>query len=235
MPLVISDTRTDEFGASLPELEQANVISYLGVPILLGDGQVFGTLCTVDTSPTEYDSETLAAFQRVSRLFSYYLELENLAIRDSLTGLYNRLYLYRYFSMEKDLEGTIMFLDLDGFKGVNDQYGHEMGDSVLKETASKLEEFMNRNSGFAVRLGGDEFILTIEGLTEEGEVVSKAKELLEVMASWDSLHAGLSLSTSIGMVCYPEKARDIETLLKLADAALYQAKDKGKNCFQLLS
>lgn len=214
------------------QLVEANVNSYLGVPIILSDGKIFGTLCSVNSVPTKIREEDAMLFQKISKLFTYFLELERLAYRDGLTGLFNRQFLYNYFAQNSNQRGTLMFLDLDGFKAVNDTHGHDVGDLVLKETAHRLEAFVDKHHGFAVRLGGDEFIIYLIGMTDKQEIIDSANEILRCMSSWDTLLTESHLSVSIGIASYSNESESINLLMKNADNALYRAKASGKNKYQ---
>ncbi|EMF47058.1 hypothetical protein B481_1454 [Planococcus halocryophilus Or1] len=97
-------------------LEKANIKSYLGIPISFVNGDKFGTLCAVNDEEHHFDDKSINLLQRIVRMFSYYLDLERVAYKDSLTNLYNRRYLSKFFEDQQETEGWIFFLDLDGFK-----------------------------------------------------------------------------------------------------------------------
>ncbi|MCD8509678.1 MAG: GGDEF domain-containing protein [Bacillus sp. (in: Bacteria)] len=156
--------------------------------------------------------------------------MEKQAYEDSLTGLYNRHYLQSHFNELKN--GALFYLDLDGFKKVNDTLGHEMGDLVLKEVAIRINTTL-RSTDIGVRLGGDEFILVFPSLMESDIIFKKAKEILRKMENWDIFTGDVHLSTSIGITTFTEKDSELAAVLKRADAALYEAKHKGKNNYQL--
>ncbi len=186
----------------------------------------------MDSKPSTYSPEAVKALENLSQLFAYVLDLEAKATKDQLTGLYNRHFLYQLFdekiTLDKTAKGTLMFLDLDGFKAVNDKYGHELGDIVLKEVAHRIRDCLPEN-GLGVRLGGDEFVLLIPELTDKNKIAQHAQKVLNVMSSWKIYEHQLALSTSIGITLYPEDDSSIRTLLKYADAAMYRAKEHGKN------
>ncbi|KKK37371.1 hypothetical protein WQ57_14305 [Mesobacillus campisalis] len=219
----------------MPLTEKANIGSYLGVPVFYQNGEVYGTLCAMDSKPSTYSPEAVKALENLSQLFAYVLDLEAKATKDQLTGLYNRHFLYQLFdekiTLDKTAKGTLMFLDLDGFKAVNDKYGHELGDIVLKEVAHRIRKCLPEN-GIGVRLGGDEFVLLFPELANKNKIEQHAREILEIMSSWQIYEHQLALSTSIGITIYPEDETRIRTLLKYADAAMYQAKEHGKNCYR---
>lgn len=231
-PLVYEDIQKESDLNKIKEvLERANVRSYLGIPISLVNGEKFGTLCAINDEQSQFDSRSINLLQRIVRMFSYYLELERYSYRDDLTGLYNRRYLTKFFEDPPKRDGGIFFLDLDGFKKINDVYGHDAGDSVLKEIAFRLQTFANKQKdAFAVRLGGDEFILAFFHSYNEEEWREKAQQALNHLSDWDT---GYELSTSIGIVTYAEEDHiKLTTLLKNADEALYRAKTTGKNTFK---
>ncbi|MCJ1909828.1 sensor domain-containing diguanylate cyclase [Planococcus ruber] len=230
-PLVYEDIQKerdlDRFQQTLQEL---NIRSYLGIPISLVSGEKFGTLCAVSDKAQHFDEKSIQLLQKIVRLFSYYLDLEHLAYRDMLTGLYNRRYLTQVFAERPAEEGALFFLDLDGFKKVNDVYGHEQGDFVLKEVALRLQKIVSEIPGaFAVRLGGDEFIVHFSELLCRKDLESYAERILSNLNVWKE---GYAISASIGIVPYgSDQAGELNNVLKQADAALYQAKTAGKNTY----
>ncbi|OAS15798.1 diguanylate cyclase [Paenibacillus oryzisoli] len=233
-PLVLEDmsleTNLDNLRAALVA---ANINSYLGIPIILSNGDTFGTLCAVHTDAMIINKKCVTMLQRIAKLFSYYLDLERLAYRDSLTGLYNRQFLYKYFEEISTTGGALLFLDLDGFKKINDLYGHDTGDLVLREVALRLESFVQTHHGFAVRLGGDEFIVNLVDISNREDIRALADMLLSRLSSWDTQLEAFNLSVSIGIVLYPpEENNNLKVLLKNADNALYRAKANGKNSYQ---
>lgn len=162
------------------------------------------------------------------------LHYRQLAYYDELTELPNRSMLYRHLTKtlsrakRKDRTVAALFLDLDGFKSVNDTLGHDGGDELLKEVASRLDTTV-REEDFVCRLAGDEFIIIIEETCPE-EIDQLAARLTEVInASYTLLPNDLSISASIGIAMYPSHAANMEELLVNADKAMYSAKNNGKN------
>jgi diguanylate cyclase (GGDEF)-like protein/PAS domain S-box-containing protein len=158
-----------------------------------------------------------------------------LAHYDSLTGLPNRvLFMDRLHqdirkAQRSNHSLTLMFLDLDRFKEVNDALGHDAGDQLLQETAQRLMS-CTRASDTVARLGGDEFTIILNNLSDSVSLEQVAQSILERLA--EPFHIGeemVYLSTSIGITIYPYDATDAEVLLKNADQAMYAAKDEGKN------
>ncbi|WP_419961758.1 diguanylate cyclase domain-containing protein [Psychrobacillus sp. BM2] len=231
-PLIYEDIREETCPDDLRNrLEEVNINSYLGIPISLVNGGKFGTLCVAHYEESRFDEKSIKLLQRIARMFSYYLDLERFAFRDSLTELYNRHYLSKYFEDHSKTGGVIFFLDLDGFKKVNDIHGHDTGDLVLKEVALRLQTFVNEhNDAFAVRLGGDEFLIHFSQISNKEEMSKRAENILNFLSTWDSEY---QLSASIGITPYPVNNNiTLKTLLKNADNALYRAKAAGKNTYR---
>jgi diguanylate cyclase (GGDEF)-like protein/PAS domain S-box-containing protein len=163
--------------------------------------------------------------------------LEHLATHDPLTGLPNRLFLrdrlpellQRAAASGSGL--ALLFLDLDQFKSINDTRGHAAGDELLRETARRLRASIAA-SDIVVRMGGDEFVLLVGDPGDHQNVAGVAQRVLEAMRQPLKIedHA-FAMSVSIGVSVYPEHGVDVETLLKHADIALYEAKSAGRdNC-----
>lgn len=163
------------------------------------------------------------------------LRAQYLATHDPLTGLPNRSLLHDRLdhaiahAHRSGCLVTVMFLDLDRFKLINDSLGHKSGDQLLQIMAGRLQQVV-REGDTVARLGGDEFVILVEGLASEDEATHIAGKILAQVAvpvSLDSQH--LVISTSIGISLYPKDSKNANVLLKQADTAMYQAKDKGGN------
>ena len=154
---------------------------------------------------------------------------------DILTGLPNRMMLLERLdeamlrAQRHEKKIAVLFLDIDNFKGINDQYGHDAGDAILKEFATRITSRL-RKSDMAARLSGDEFILVIEEVNDEQEVITiinKIKdELMEPIIYHNIEH---QIQVSIGISFYPDHGNDFESLIKKADNAMYESKNRGKN------
>jgi len=214
-------------------LIKVNVNAYLGIPVILNGGETFGTLCAVHEKATKFKENSIKLIEKIAKMFSYYLELERMAYRDQLTGCYNRHFLEKYYTSFIADKGSILFLDLDGFKEINDNLGHETGDLVLKEVSQRIERVIEQKNlnGAIFRLGGDEFIIHLVGIYNEQVLSDIAEYLVQKLSSWDFQE--LHLTVSIGIVTYTnEKILTLNELLKKADNALYRAKASGKNTYK---
>lgn len=165
--------------------------------------------------------------------------LVQLATHDSLTGLYNRRYFQEHLrgvlaqALRYDTSGALLVLDLDGFKHVNDHFGHRTGDKLLTNVAVLLQGRL-RQTDLAARMGGDEFAIILPHADEQkASVVAKGilrrMRHLTVAADEDSLN----VTTSIGVTLFPKHGVTAEILLAHADIAMYQAKARGHNRFTI--
>ncbi|BCA80775.1 EAL domain-containing protein [Desulfuromonas sp. AOP6] len=165
-------------------------------------------------------------------------QIERLAYYDMLTGLPNRVLLRDRLGQmiakagRNRLKLGLIFLDLDQFKAVNDTLGHDSGDHLLRVIAGRLNDCM-RKSDTVARLGGDEFILLLDEINNEAVVADVAHKVLDILSQPISLGGREVFTTgSLGIALYPVDGLDAETLLKNADTAMYQAKERGRNNFQ---
>ena len=128
---------------------------------------------------------------------------------------------------------AILYLDLDGFKLINDNYGHSIGDEVLKSVAQRIK-FLLREEDIIARLGGDEFAVAIGNLTDKCFVNKISQRILdEVSYEYKNIASVDTISGSIGVSFFPEDALDIDTLINNADKTMYSVKTSGKNAFKV--
>ena len=168
-------------------------------------------------------------------------KIKKLAHHDSLTGLINRGYFKKLFhwkmqsARKDDTKLALIYIDLDGFKDLNDNFGHSAGDLALKAIAKNLYSAFSENT-YVARLGGDEFAVLIYDLTEQQTAISQVEQFIgnsnkPLMLEDMSYH----LSTSIGIAFFPEHGGCINDLMHNADASMYEIKRSGKNGFQVFS
>ena len=164
-------------------------------------------------------------------------ELERVTIIDNLTELYNSRYLYdtllrEYSRCERfNLKLSLVMLDLDNFKHINDTYGHQRGDTVLQQVGKLLQTTL-RGYDFAVRYGGDEFIIVLSQNTVIGAhiVAERIRKIIEESPILKELNGGNSVTASVGVASYPDDTTDgFEALIGRVDHALYMAKRSGRN------
>lgn len=185
--------------------------------------------------PDNGERHAVGTMQDITQRRMTEARLAHLASFDHLTQLPNR-YLFQdrleHAVLQADRKGTsvgLLFLDLDRFKWINDALGHAAGDELLKQVAERLSSLVRRSDTVA-RLGGDEFTVILEELREPQQAAVVAEKIGERFSEPFELGGrSISVSTSVGITLYPGDARDVGSLLKCADAAMYQAKEQGRN------
>lgn len=166
-------------------------------------------------------------------------KIQYLAHFDVLTGLPNRTLtndrLSQILAAAKREKSSfaLMYLDLDKFKPVNDEFGHDVGDKLLKEAAKRMQ-FCLRESDTISRIGGDEFLVLLSVIEGEADAVLVAEKILNILSQpFDIAGHVLSISASIGIAVYPQHGANEKILTKNADGAMYQAKKSGRNMFKV--
>jgi diguanylate cyclase (GGDEF)-like protein len=202
------------------------------------DGEIYPEWLTV-SSVRDKDNRTLShigVFSDLSRLLQVEKELANLAHHDSLTGLPNRLLFQDrlthalHLSERTGTPFTLIFIDLDHFKPINDNHGHDIGDRVLQEIAQRLK-FAVRKADTVARFGGDEFVILAPSMGDDNDIDRYCQKLLaRITAPLVIDQLDLQVGGSLGCAAYPRHATDDKSLLKHADIAMYRAKGHGGNC-----
>ncbi|MDF3126114.1 EAL domain-containing protein [Rheinheimera sp. 1928-s] len=209
------------------------------------DGSFFPAwqhLCKVRAPMTQGAiSHYVVMFSDISALRRAEEHLATLAFSDHLTGLGNRVKLEKMLRTEliranrnQSMLG-ILYLDLDGFKLVNDTLGHHAGDLLLQEVAKRISQ-LTRAGDVATRVGGDEFVLVVPDIHHPTDCLRIAEKILLIIGQDISLQDNIvNVSASIGIACYPDDATSYEELLKCADLAMFAAKDDGRNRFSFFN
>jgi len=180
----------------------------------------------------------VSVFSDISEVKKKQEKIEFLAYHDSLTLLPNRQFLQDRLNQSiasasrRKEKLAVLFLDLDHFKRVNDSLGHAAGDKLLKTVAERLNDLLRIND-VACRLAGDEFVVVLEGIKDSSDIQTIAQKIIREI-SQPMLIAGhkINVATSVGIAVYPDDALDTDSLLKNADAAMYEAKSNGRNGYQ---
>lgn len=242
-PLDISDALSEEdFAAYLARLRNGEVdhLSYR-CRHRRADGVTYPVEVRLNYSRDEEPPVFMAIAINVSDRVAAEEKLTQLAHYDTLTGLPNRAMLYDRLQQamlvakrSPKLLG-IYFLDLDRFKKINDDHGHEVGDQVLKAVADRMLTTV-REGDTVARLAGDEFVILAPGLRSVDDAQFLAQKLIQRFEQPIDL-PGLTLTsrTSIGIALYPIDDSDVEGLLRHADSAMYEAKQAGRGCFRLFT
>jgi diguanylate cyclase (GGDEF)-like protein/PAS domain S-box-containing protein len=205
------------------------------------NGEIYAELLTISVLKDDEDNEVnyVGVFTDITKSKRQQEQLSRIAHYDLLTNLPNRVLLADRISQamlqcsrhEKSL--AVVFLDLDGFKSVNDAYGHDMGDEVLIELSVRMKEALREGDSLA-RIGGDEFVAVLTDLI----VVEDCEQVLDrlLLAASEQVTIGdlvLNISASIGVTFYPQDSVDADQLMRHADQAMYAAKESGKNRYHL--
>lgn len=166
-------------------------------------------------------------------------QMSHMAGHDHLTGLPNRSLLQDRmaqsiaFAKRHSKKVALLFLDLDHFKHINDSLGHAVGDELLKSIAKRLQACV-RHSDTVCRQGGDEFVVLLNEVEEVQDAVLTAEKIIEAMGLPHLVSGGqLNVTFSIGISIFPDDSTDLETVARNADAAMYHAKQKGRNNYQI--
>ncbi len=227
-------------------LAEINAVSFAGVPFFNSAKKTMGFLAVADDKPIVDRERTISLLRVFASRAGAELKrtrsedvIKNMAFHDSLTGLPNRAQLNncseKIISLAKknNTVFSVMFMDFDDFKPVNDTYGHAMGDLVLKILSERISNII-RKKDILARIGGDEFILLLPDVSNPKNTAVIAKKVND--AGKRPINLGrntVSISISIGVSSYPIDGNSIEELMKKADDALYIAKSKGKGSYHL--
>lgn len=221
------------------------------------DGEIYPAWVSLSLVKEESGNCYVSMFSDISTEKNEEIRLNYLAFHDALTDLPNRVLMQQRLSdmlaRARRRGGTValLYIDLDHFKPINDVYGHEIGDVLLQETARRLRACV-RKTDIVARLGGDEFVVLLDGLRDAEEASWIAQNLLDSLAWPFALRnakatsrsstatlilppASVTVSASLGISCFPHDGDTPEDLLRNADAAMYVAKQDGKNSYRFFS
>lgn len=246
-PAWIADLSQENGLLRAPLVIKAGLHGAFGFPLLLGN-EVLGVMEFLHRDVRKPGDMLQQIAQSIGSQIGQFMarrqaeeRVRHLAHYDELTGLPNRSMFNQRLAhalaqaRRNDKPLAILFIDLDRFKNINDTLGHDAGDRVLKEVAERLRSCL-RESDTAGRLGGDEFVVLIEELSQPVYVAGVAQKILAAVAKPLILDAQeFHLTASIGISAYPDDSKDMQSLLKNADIAMYRAKEQGRNNYQFYS
>ena len=207
------------------------------------DGRLYAKRTTIDIIRDENNKITnyVGICSDITKLKESEKQLENMAFYDSLTKLPNRALFYERLEQalirleRKDKKLALFFMDLDGFKKINDKYGHNIGDKLLVEVSSRIKNKIRKSDTLA-RLGGDEFTAIFEEINEDCDAEKLAHQIITEISEIKEVEGCLmKVGVSIGIVIINNNASTLEDLIKKADDAMYLSKRKGKGCYTLES
>lgn len=206
------------------------------------DGSEFPEWLTVSAVPDVDNCETayyIGTFSDISLLKRHEQELQRMAYYDPLTSIPNRVLLADRIhqaiahSRRHRSRFAVCYLDLDGFKPINDEFGHDVGDTLLVKMTERIKTVL-RESDTVARLGGDEFAIILQKMEQTAECLAMIERILGIVNEPVNLNGNIvKISASIGLTLFPEDDADADVLLRHADQAMYQAKQGGKNCYRV--
>ncbi|MGL1930607.1 MAG: sensor domain-containing diguanylate cyclase [Desulfotalea sp.] len=236
--LLVPDARNNKIWEDNPDIK-LGMISYLGMPLLWPDNEVFGTICTLDNKVNHYNQDFIdlllafrLAIEADLNLLVVNKKMAEFAHTDKLTKIANRRSLDERmqleFSRSSRYESTfsLILFDVDNFKAVNDTYGHALGDKILTIVAELTSERL-RSIDLAGRFGGEEF-LVICTETELEDAIELAEDIRRTIATYEFPFVG-TITCSFGVSSYKRTDKDPTDALKRADHLMYKAKKDGKN------
>lgn len=203
------------------------------------DGSLFWALVTLKRTQFESKECILTWVYDITELHENQEKLAYLANHDTLTGLSNRRHFEDHVTsalgraQRNEKLGALIYFDLDNFKPVNDTYGHDFGDWLLKEAARRVKSGMRRND-LVCRLGGDEFVVLVQDLDDKKEVFTVADKILDwIKLPFFHESVQVKLTTSVGIAYFDGPNIDADTLIIMADRAMYRAKSEGKGTIRV--
>ncbi|MFH2045535.1 MAG: sensor domain-containing diguanylate cyclase [Pseudomonadota bacterium] len=244
-PMVVDNTiKCEFFSPRVDQITGCCTRSIICVPLIFG-GKTVGVIEVVNPKSLKGDPlpllSIIADYAAIAvENMRRYREIQNLASHDDLTGLYNTRHLYRVLgSLVRTAEETrgtfsLIFMDIDHFKKVVDTYGHLKGSQAIQEVAGTIRECLSEPS-FGVAYGGDEFVAVLQGF-DKAQALKKAEEIRSRMKQTIYLASQghlLRLNASFGIATFPDDADDVTGLLALADRAMFNVKEGGKDAIKL--
>lgn len=237
--LYVNHASKDDMWLDNPEVTQDGFESYLGLPIHWPDGEVFGTFCVMDFEQTDYQRNYLELIKQLRdmveddlALINSFVQMREIAMLDPLTNIYNRRALNLLAQQKLSLSGRLgfdvccLFIDINDFKKLNDNYGHEIGDQALIALAKTLKSRL-RDADIIGRLGGDEFVALIQ-ISDRLLINNVIDKII------NAYHAELAdknlpnLTLSIGRSFSSSEKESFEALLDMADKDMYSVKQAFK-------
>jgi diguanylate cyclase (GGDEF)-like protein/PAS domain S-box-containing protein len=246
-PVIVADIARDPLWADIRDLAARHGYrSCWSTPILSNRGDALGVLAMYSTSvraPAEIETRLINVATHIAGIAIKHTRAEDhiqfMATHDALTGLPNRALIKERFSQAAERArqngtwATAAFVDLDKFKSINDTLGHSAGDELLKVVAKRMIACV-KSTDTVARHGGDEFVILLADYPKSGDALAATLQRIHAAVSAPVHLNGQTfrVTCSLGVANYPDDGTDVETLLAKADAAMYRAKDAGRDTFQ---
>jgi diguanylate cyclase (GGDEF)-like protein len=235
-PVIVPDATQDARFKDNPHVTSPNGVRfYAGMPLRTPDGENIGTICAIDSKPRQFSSHEIEIFKELARVAMSELELRRLATTDGLTGVNTRRAFkedaQKYVSLARRHRSqlSVIALDIDRFKSINDTYGHASGDTVLRAVAKAVQTEL-RASDLLGRIGGEEFAIILPDADAKAATAVAEKLRHAVLAlKFPGSHPPITVTASFGVATLDPGTDDFDSLLLKADEALYEAKAVGRN------
>lgn len=231
-------TREEDRQAVVDKLSQGHKVQGAEFQFRKKSGDIMNGLFSASILTINNEKCILSNINDITELSQMKQKLQVMATHDYLTGLPNRRLFFDRFeqamanAQRRKTGLVLMSLDLDNFKTINDELGHNIGDAVLMESAARMKRILRKIDTVA-RFGGDEFVLLLGESNRKEDAVGTAKKILqELRQPYVIEEHHLMLTASIGVAMYPENGKEMDDLIKKSDAALYLAKKQGRDNFQ---
>lgn len=234
-PVVFEDTaESREFCNHALVTQFPSLRFYAGVVLRTSEGQPIGTICAIDRKPRGFSDREIRVLENLAQMAASEFELREFASRDALTGALSR----RHFLTEcnhlcdiaaqENLEVSVIMIDVDHFKTVNDRYGHAAGDEVLRALIVACKAHL-KDFHLIGRLGGEEFAIALQKTAQQSVAISESLRNAIAQLSFQFDNSTVQITSSFGVAGVQAGEPDISNALLRADKALYQAKAEGRD------
>ncbi|MGE6738955.1 sensor domain-containing diguanylate cyclase [Allorhizobium pseudoryzae] len=234
-PVVICDTgKSAEFHNHCLLTQKTPLRFYAGAVLRTSNGRPIGTICAIHTKPREFSAKEMRVMENLAQMASSEFELREFAYLDALTGALSRRHFLSecgrlcHLAMQNARDVSVVMLDVDHFKSVNDRFGHAAGDEVLRALVVACKADL-RNFELVGRLGGEEFAVALQGSAEKAVAVSERLRRAVAKLAFTFDATTLRITSSFGVASVLPGEADISGALLRADKALYQAKAQGRD------
>ncbi|HJV45066.1 MAG TPA: EAL domain-containing protein [Bacillota bacterium] len=232
---IIDPTRISQLGEVYKQLNEQGQL-YFESALKGKDGKIHPVEISLSIIPFDDKKWVITISRDISHRKQVEAEIRHMAFHDFLTDLPNRRMFQEELkhtlnSLTEDQEAAVLFIDLDRFKNVNDTFGHLYGDTILQKVAQRLRQLVDEQ-GLIARMGGDEFTILLPRATKESAVEKAERILHEIQSPILIEQQEFYLSASVGIALAPRHGKDVEEMMKHADQAMYQAKERGGNTYE---
>lgn len=234
-PVIFEDTaKSFEFSGHALVTQVPSLRFYAGVVLHTSEGQPIGTICAIDTKPRGFSEREIRVLENLARMAASEFELREFAFRDALTGALSRRQFLKEckhlcdIATQEDLDVSVIMMDVDHFKSVNDRFGHAAGDEVLRALIVCCKAHL-KDFHLVGRLGGEEFAIAVQKSVEQSLAISERLRLAIAELSFQFGKSTARVTSSFGVARVQPGETDISNALLKADKALYQAKADGRD------